>query len=71
MSHLEQSSDILASVYDAALFDLDGVIYIGPDAVPGVVPVINDMAATFGMTMTYVTNNASRIEVEVHDCDVL
>ena len=60
MSPLEKSSDILASVYDAALFDLDGVIYIGPKAVPGVVPVVNDMAAKYGMTMTYVTNNASR-----------
>ena len=57
---LEQSSDVLASVYDAALFDLDGVIYIGPHAVPGVVPVVNDMAKVHGMTMTYVTNNASR-----------
>jgi HAD superfamily hydrolase (TIGR01450 family) len=60
VSPLEQSSDVLASVYDAALFDLDGVIYIGPQAVPGVVPVVNEMAQKFGMTMTYVTNNASR-----------
>lgn len=60
MAPLEQSSDVLASVYDAALFDLDGVIYIGQKAVPGVVPVVNEMAKTHGMTMTYVTNNASR-----------
>ena len=60
MSPLEKASDVLASAYDAALFDLDGVIYIGPHAVPGVVPVVNDMADKYGMTMTYVTNNASR-----------
>lgn len=26
----------LVSGYDAALFDLDGVIYLGPDAIDGV-----------------------------------
>ncbi len=64
---MQQSSEVLASVYDAALFDLDGVIYVGQDSVPGVVPAINSLHDKFGMTLTYVTNNASRSPSSVAD----
>lgn len=65
MAPLEQSSDVLAKEYDAALFDLDGVIYVGQESVPGVVAAINDLHGAFGMTLTYVTNNASRSPASV------
>ena len=55
-----KSSDVLASAYDTALLDLDGVVYIGDDAVPGVIGALNIGHDDFGMTLTCVTNNASR-----------
>ena len=42
------------------LLDLDGVVYIGDDAVPGVIGALNQAHNEFGMTLTCVTNNASR-----------
>ena len=45
--------------YDLAMLDLDGVVYIGPDAVPGVADHLA-AAADAGMHLAYVTNNASR-----------
>ncbi|WP_104525102.1 HAD-IIA family hydrolase [Blastococcus atacamensis] len=50
--------------YDVALLDLDGVVYIGPDAVPGV-PDALASARRDGMGLGYVTNNASRTPEEV------
>ncbi|QWZ10518.1 HAD-IIA family hydrolase [Nocardioides panacis] len=41
------------------MLDLDGVVYIGPDAVPGA-PEHLDAARDAGMHLAYVTNNASR-----------
>jgi glycerol 3-phosphatase-2 len=49
----------LASLYDTALLDLDGVVYRGVDAVPHAVSSLLD-AAKAGMHLAYVTNNASR-----------
>jgi glycerol 3-phosphatase-2 len=49
----------LASAYDVALLDLDGVVYVGPDAVPGAPDQLRTAAAA-GMRIGYVTNNASR-----------
>jgi HAD superfamily hydrolase (TIGR01450 family) len=46
-------------VYDVAMLDLDGVVYIGPDAVPGA-PEHIAKAAAAGMHLAYVTNNAAR-----------
>jgi glycerol 3-phosphatase-2 len=46
-------------VYDVALLDLDGVVYVGPDAVPGV-PEALIAARTAGMRLGFVTNNAAR-----------
>jgi len=49
----------LVDSYDTVLFDLDGVIYRGPHALPGVTEVIADIEAR-GIRCLYVTNNASR-----------
>jgi HAD superfamily hydrolase (TIGR01450 family) len=48
-----------AAVYDVALLDLDGVVYVGPHAVPGAAEAI-ERAAALGLRSVYVTNNASR-----------
>src|SRR3954465_10490262 len=51
-------------VYDVALLDLDGVVYVGPDAVPGV-PGALGAARAAGMRLGFVTNNAARTPEEV------
>src|ERR671916_554370 len=53
-----------AQVYDVALLDLDGVVYVGPDAVPGV-PGALSAARAAGMRLGFVTNNAYRPPEEV------
>jgi HAD superfamily hydrolase (TIGR01450 family) len=60
VSSFKSASPILAKAYDTALLDLDGVVYIGDDAVPGVIGALNQAHDDFGMTLTCVTNNASR-----------
>jgi glycerol-1-phosphatase len=45
--------------YDVALLDLDGVVYVGPDPVEHAVASLNRAKAE-GMSLAYVTNNASR-----------
>ncbi len=50
----------LAEIYDTALLDLDGVVYLSEHAIPGVIEAINSAHDDCGMTLTYVTNNASR-----------
>lgn len=54
----------LADTFDALLFDLDGVVYIGPNAVPGAVDGIA-AARSQGVRCIYVTNNAARTAAEV------
>ncbi len=49
----------LASAYDVALLDLDGVVYVGPDAVAGAPDQLRT-ASDAGMRIGYITNNASR-----------
>ena len=49
----------LWSAYDLAMLDLDGVVYIGPDAVPGA-PEHLAAARAAGLRLAYVTNNAGR-----------
>ena len=56
---LKPCDDALWNRYDVALLDLDGVVYIGPDAVPGA-PDHLGRAAAEGMRLAYVTNNAAR-----------
>jgi HAD superfamily hydrolase (TIGR01450 family) len=53
-----------AEVHDVALLDLDGVVYVGPDAVPGV-PAALAAARAVGMRLGFVTNNAARPPEEV------
>ncbi len=45
--------------YDTALFDLDGVVYRGPEAIPGAVPALGELRRR-GTKVGYVTNNAAR-----------
>jgi glycerol 3-phosphatase-2 len=49
----------LRSTYDVAVLDLDGVVYIGREAVPGAATALAD-AVTDGMHLAFVTSNASR-----------
>lgn len=49
----------LAQAYDLVMLDLDGVVYIGPDAVPGV-PEALAQARGAGAHVAFITNNASR-----------
>lgn len=56
---LKQSHDELWHEYDLAILDLDGVVYIGPEAVPGVAAHLEG-AAEAGMHLAFVTNNAAR-----------
>jgi HAD superfamily hydrolase (TIGR01450 family) len=53
-----------ASIYDVALLDLDGVVYVGPEAVPGV-PDALASARAGGLRLGFVTNNAARTPEEV------
>jgi len=55
-----QASEVpLSDVYDVALLDLDGVVYVGAHAVPGVPEALGEARAT-GMHLAFVTNNAAR-----------
>lgn len=49
----------LCELYDVAVLDLDGVVYIGRDAVPGAVDGLR-AARRHGMHLAFVTNNAAR-----------
>ena len=54
----------LHSLYDAALIDLDGVVYLGPRVVPAA-PEAVAKARAQGMRVAFVTNNASRTPAAV------
>lgn len=49
----------LIGQYDTALFDLDGVIYLGPVAVPAAPPTMDELRAR-RTRVGFVTNNAGR-----------
>lgn len=49
----------LIDAYDAALFDLDGVVYLGPYAIDGVPEAMAELRAK-GVRLGFVTNNAAR-----------
>ena len=57
--HLLGCDGPLSEHYDAALLDLDGVVYLGGSPIPGAADALAD-AAKRGMKLAYVTNNASR-----------
>jgi len=54
----------LATAFDVALVDLDGVAYKGPHAIP-TAPSALEAARASGMRLVFVTNNASREPSEV------
>lgn len=56
----------LTEAYDLGMFDLDGVVYIGQDAVPGA-PRHIAAARSGGLRCAFVTNNASRAPADVAD----
>jgi len=58
------SPEAPSGTFDVALLDLDGVVYVGPDAVPGVPDVLASARAA-GMRLGFVTNNAARTPEEV------
>jgi glycerol-1-phosphatase len=59
-------SELIIDSYDGVLFDLDGVIYLGPVAVPGAVEGIAELHDR-GTKIGFVTNNAARPPVAVAD----
>jgi HAD superfamily hydrolase (TIGR01450 family) len=56
---LGSSERSLSEAYDLAMLDLDGVVYVGGDAVPGA-PDHIESARKSGMRVAFITNNASR-----------
>ncbi|MGO1973206.1 MAG: HAD-IIA family hydrolase [Propionibacteriaceae bacterium] len=54
----------LVDGYDAALFDLDGVVYLGPEPVPGAADGLARLRRR-DVTIGFVTNNAARPPVAV------
>ncbi len=56
---LGTSHGALCSDHDLAMLDLDGVVYIGPDAVPGAAEHLDRVRAR-GMRLAFITNNAAR-----------
>ena len=60
------SAQPLATLHDVGLYDLDGVLYLGADAVPGAPEAVASAAAA-GLRAAYVTNNAARTPAAVAD----
>ncbi len=56
---LRGCAEPLSRAYDTGLLDLDGVVYLGGDAVPGAAAALAG-ARRDGMRLAFVTNNASR-----------
>jgi HAD superfamily hydrolase (TIGR01450 family) len=61
---LGTSEDALCQAYDLAMLDLDGVVYVGGEAVPGAPDHLAAVRGA-GMRVAFVTNNASRTPAEV------
>lgn len=57
-------SESVISAYDSALFDLDGVVYLGPEPVPGAVEGLSDLRKR-GTKIGFVTNSAARAPAAV------
>src|SRR4029450_12984538 len=52
-------ASMIADAYDTILFDLDGVLYRGEEAVPGAAGTVAALR-TLGKRIAFVTNNSSR-----------
>lgn len=61
---LEESPSPIVEAHDLVMFDLDGVVYVGSDAVDGVADRIERIRET-GRHVAFVTNNASRTPAQV------
>jgi HAD superfamily hydrolase (TIGR01450 family) len=61
---LRGTDTALAELYDVALLDLDGVVYVGRDAVPAAASALSQVRER-GMRIAFVTNNAARPPAEV------
>lgn len=61
---LGSTTQSLSTLYDLAMLDLDGVVYVGKDAVPGAAKSL-ELARANGMRLAYITNNAARTPHEV------
>lgn len=61
---LRGSATALVRAYDCAMLDLDGVVYRGQQAIDGVPERLAE-AASAGLRLAYVTNNAARPPDEV------
>lgn len=59
VTQLDSCDAPLVHDYDLVMFDLDGVVYRGPDPVPGASKQLARLRAD-GVKVAYVTNNASR-----------
>lgn len=81
MRSLGSTQRPLCEAYDVAVLDLDGVVYLGPEAVEGAPAALN-RAQAGGMHLAFVTNNAARppgmvgqhlrdLGVDAHDEDVV
>jgi HAD superfamily hydrolase (TIGR01457 family) len=57
---------MLAERYDCILFDLDGVLYRGDDAVPAAPPTLAELRAR-GNRLVFLTNNSARTPEQVAD----
>lgn len=55
----ESSREPLVECYDLVMLDLDGVVYVGDEAVPGAAEALHRVRET-GVHLAFVTNNASR-----------
>ena len=56
---LLSSTEPLSTVYDVALLDLDGVVYLGGTAIPSAAAALKKAVAA-GQRLAFVTNNAYR-----------
>jgi glycerol 3-phosphatase-2 len=63
---LEESGAPVVEAHDLVMFDLDGVVYVGGEAIEGVADHIDRVRAT-GRHVAFVTNNASRTPAQVAD----
>ncbi|WP_436528099.1 HAD-IIA family hydrolase [Actinoplanes sp. HUAS TT8] len=57
-------SDHLAGEYDLAIFDLDGVVFLIDEPIPGAAEAVERLRAD-GTSIAYATNNASRRAADV------
>ncbi|QSR31358.1 HAD family hydrolase [Nocardioides sp. S5] len=63
---LEECRTPIVDAHDLVMFDLDGVVYVGTDAIEGVAEKVDRIRAS-GRHVAFVTNNAARTPEQVSD----